>query len=58
MPEGGGPAGLGRPAWAHFGPVRSRLPPRGFSRHFGFLLLHMWALDAKIPAIKIRGLVA
>jgi hypothetical protein len=29
--EWAGPAGLGRPAWAHFGPVRSPLRSRGSS---------------------------
>jgi hypothetical protein len=37
--EMGGPNqhqnGVGRPAQAHFGPVRSPLPPCGSSRHFG-----------------------
>jgi hypothetical protein len=44
-PEWAGPGGPGRPAQAHFGPVRSWFPPGCFSRDLLFVCTCMWAFD-------------
>jgi hypothetical protein len=43
-PEWAGPAGLGRPAQAHFGPVRSPLHSRGSSGDYALCPFHFMIL--------------
>jgi hypothetical protein len=53
-----GPAGLGRPAQAQFGPVRSPLLLRGSSRTYVLCPLHLHDFDAVILASKMEALFA
>jgi hypothetical protein len=52
-PEWAGPAGLGRPAWAHLGPVRSPLYSRGSSCNYALCPLHLHDFDDVILASKM-----
>jgi hypothetical protein len=57
-PEWVGRAGLGRPAQAHFGPVRSPLRSRGSSCIYTLCPLHLHYFDNVILASKIEVLFA
>jgi hypothetical protein len=52
------PTGLGRPAQAHFGPVRSPLRARGSSCHYALSPLHLHHFDDVILASKMEDLLA
>jgi hypothetical protein len=53
-----GPAGLGRPAQAHLGPVRSPLRSRGSSGDYALCPLHLDGFDDVILASKMEVLRA
>jgi hypothetical protein len=53
-----GSAGLGRPAQAHLGPVRSPLRSRGSSGDYALCLLHLHDFDDVILASKMEVLFA
>jgi hypothetical protein len=53
-----GPAALGRPAQAHFGPVRSPLPSPGSSGDYALCPLHLHDFDDVILASKMEVLLA
>jgi hypothetical protein len=53
-----GPAGLGRPAQAQFGPVRSPLRSRGSSGDYALCPLHFHDFDGVILASKMEVLHA
>jgi hypothetical protein len=53
-----GPAGLGRPAQAHLGPVRSPLHSRGSSGDYALCPLHLHDFDDVILASKMEVLHA
>jgi hypothetical protein len=53
-----GPAGLGRPAQAQFGSVRSPLPSRGSSGDYALCPLHLHDFDDVILASKMEILRA
>jgi hypothetical protein len=55
-PEWAGPAGLGRPAQAQFGPVRSPLRSRGSSGDYALCPLHLHDFDDVILASKMEVL--
>jgi hypothetical protein len=57
-PEWAKPAGLGRPAHAHFGPVRSPLRSRGSSCIYALCPLHLQYFDYVILASKMAVLRA
>jgi hypothetical protein len=57
-PEWAGPAGLGRPAHAHLGPVRSPLHSRGSSGDYALCPLHLHDFDDVILASKMEVLRA
>jgi hypothetical protein len=57
-PEWAGPAGLGRPAQAHFGPVRSPLRSRGSSGDYALCPFHLHDFDNVIFASKMEVLFA
>jgi hypothetical protein len=57
-PKWVGPAGLGRPAWAHLGPVRSPLRSRGSSCNYALCPLHLHDFDDVILASKMEVLFA
>jgi hypothetical protein len=52
--EWAGPAGLGRPAWAHLGPVRSPLRSRVSSWNYALCPLHLHDFDDVILSSKRR----
>jgi hypothetical protein len=52
------PAGLGRPAQAHSGPVRSPLRPRGSSCIYALCPLHLHYFNDVILAFKMKVLLA
>jgi hypothetical protein len=54
--EWAGPAGLGRPAWAHLGPVRSPLSLRGSLCIYVLCPLHLHDFDDVILASKMEVL--
>jgi hypothetical protein len=56
--EWAGPAGLGRLAQAHFGPVRSPLRPRGSSGDYALFPFHLHDFDNVILASKMEVLFA
>jgi hypothetical protein len=56
--EWAGPAGLGRLAQAHFGPVRSPLRSRGSSCIYAFCPLHLHYFDIVILASNMEVLFA
>jgi hypothetical protein len=51
-------SGLGRPAWAHLGPVRSPLRCRGSSCNYVLCPLHLHDFDDVILASKMEVLFA
>jgi hypothetical protein len=53
-PKWAGPAGLGRPAQAHLGPVRSPLRSRGSSGDYAVCPLHLHDFDDVILASKME----
>jgi hypothetical protein len=53
-PKWAGPAGLGRPAWAHLGSVRSPLRSRGSSCNYALCPLHLHDFDDVILASKME----
>jgi hypothetical protein len=53
-----GPAGLGRPAQAHFGPVRSPLRSRGSTGDYALCPFHLHDFDDVILASKMEVLRA
>jgi hypothetical protein len=55
-PELAGPAGLGRPAWAHLGPVQSPLCSCGSSWDYALCPLHLHDFDDVILASKMEVL--
>jgi hypothetical protein len=55
-PEWAGPSGLGRPAQAHLGPVRSPLRSRGSSGDYPLCPLHLHDFDDVILAFKMEVL--
>jgi hypothetical protein len=55
-PEWAGPAGLGRPAQAHFGSVRSPLRSRGSSGDYVLCPFHLHNFDDVILASKMEVL--
>jgi hypothetical protein len=57
-PKWAGPAGLGRPAWAHLGPVRSPLSLRGSLCIYVLCPLHLHDFDDVILASKMEVLFA
>jgi hypothetical protein len=57
-PEWAGPAGLGRPAWAHLGSVRSPLCSRGSSCNYALFPLHLHDFDDVILTSKMEVLFA
>jgi hypothetical protein len=57
-PEWAGPAGLGRPAQAHLGPVRSPLRSRGSSGDYALCPFHLHDFDDVILASKMEVLRA
>jgi hypothetical protein len=57
-PKWARPAGLGRPAWAHLGPVRWPLCSRGSSGDYALCLLHLHDFDNVILAPKMEVLFA
>jgi hypothetical protein len=57
-PKWAGPAGLGRPAQAHFSPVRSPLHSRGSSGDYALCPSHMHDFDDVILASKMEVLRA
>jgi hypothetical protein len=57
-PEWDGPAGLGRPAQAHFRPVRSPLRSRGSSGDYALCPFHLHDFDDVILASKMEVLCA
>jgi hypothetical protein len=57
-PEWAGPAGLGRPAQAHLGPVRSPLRSRGSSGDYALFPLHLHEFNDVILASKMEVLRA
>jgi hypothetical protein len=57
-PEWAGPAGLGRPAQAHFGPVRSPLRSRGSSGDYALCPLLLHDFDDVILTSKMEVLHA
>jgi hypothetical protein len=57
-PEWVGSAGLGRPALAHFGPVRSLLHSRGSSGDYALCHFHLHDFDDVILASKMEVLHA
>jgi hypothetical protein len=57
-PEWAGPAGLGRPAWAHLGPVQSPLRSRGSLCIYVLCPLHLHDFDDVILASKMEVLFA
>jgi hypothetical protein len=57
-PEWDGPAGLGRPSQAHFGPVRSPLCFRGSSCIYALCPFHLLDFDDVILASKMEVLRA
>jgi hypothetical protein len=57
-PEWAGPAGLGRPAQAHLGPVRSPLRSRGSSGDYALRPVHLHDFDDVIFASKMEVLRA
>jgi hypothetical protein len=57
-PEWASPAGLGRPAQVHPGPVRSPLRFRGSSGDYAFCPLHLHYFDDVILASKMEVLFA
>jgi hypothetical protein len=57
-PEWAGPAGLGRPAWAHFGPVRSPLSLCGSLCIYVLCPLHLHDFDDVILVSKMEVLFA
>jgi hypothetical protein len=57
-PGWAGPAGLGRPAQAHLGPVRSPLRSRGSSGDYALCPLHLHDFDDIILAPKMEVLRA
>jgi hypothetical protein len=57
-PKWAGPAGLGRPAWAHLGPVRSPLSLRGSLCIYVLCPFHSHHFDDVIPASKMKVLFA
>jgi hypothetical protein len=57
-PEWAGPAGIGRPAWAHLGPVRSPLSLRGSLCIYVLCPLHLHDFDDVILASKMEVLFA
>jgi hypothetical protein len=52
------PAGLGRPTWAHLGPVRSPLRSRGSSCNYALCPLHLHDFDDVIITSKMEVLFA
>jgi hypothetical protein len=56
--EWAGPAGLGRPAQAHLGPVRSPLRSRGSSCIYALFPFHLNDFDDVILASKMEVLRA
>jgi hypothetical protein len=56
--EWAGPAGLGRPAWAHLGPVRLPLHSRGSLCNYALCPLHLHDFDDIILASKMEVLRA
>jgi hypothetical protein len=56
--EWAGPAGLGRPAQAHFGLVRSPLRSRGDSGDYALFPFHLHDFDNVILASKMEVLFA
>jgi hypothetical protein len=56
--ESARPAGLGRPALAHFGPVRSPLCSRGSSCIYALCPLHLHYFEDVILAYKMEVLFA
>jgi hypothetical protein len=56
--EWAGPAGLGRPAQAHLGPVRSPLRSRGSSCIYALFPFHLHDFDDVILASKMEVLRA
>jgi hypothetical protein len=57
-PEWARPTGLGRPAQAHIGPVRSALRSRGSSCIYALCPLHLHYFDDVILASKMEVLLA
>jgi hypothetical protein len=57
-PKWAGPADLGRPAWAHLGPVRSPIRSRGSSCIYALCPLHLHDFDDVILASKMEVLHA
>jgi hypothetical protein len=57
-PEWAGPAGLGRPAQAHLGPVQSPLRSHGSSGEYALCPLHLHDFDDVILASKMEVLRA
>jgi hypothetical protein len=57
-PEWDGPAGLGRPAWAHLVPVRSPLSLRGSLCIYVLCPLHLHDFDDVILTSKMKVLFA
>jgi hypothetical protein len=57
-PGWAGPVGLGRPAQAHLGPVRSPLRSRGSSGDYALCPLHLHDFDDVILASKMEVLRA
>jgi hypothetical protein len=57
-PGWAGPAGLGRPAQAHLGPVRSPLRSRGSSGDYALCPFHLHDFDDVILASKMEVLHA
>jgi hypothetical protein len=57
-PEWAGPAGLGRPAQAHLGPVRSPLRSHGSSGEYELCPLHLHDFNDVILASKMEVLPA
>jgi hypothetical protein len=55
-PEWAGPAGLGRPAQAHLGPVRTPLRSHGSSGIYALFPLHLHDFDDVILASKMEVL--
>jgi hypothetical protein len=57
-PKWAGPAGMGRPAQAHFGPVRSSLRSHGSSGDYALFPFHLDDFDDVILASKMEVLRA
>jgi hypothetical protein len=57
-PEGAGPVGMGRLAWAFLGSVSAHFSPRSIFCILDHGTLQLWALDVVISTIKLRDLYA